>query len=406
MRGHFFIFLILFCSTLWARTPEGSHARTLTVKRNGAPPGIVDLRTNVTPGAKGVTPGGPFRAKTPRVLGSNIQRNQYSFSSSVGPGPLVRDRTARTPASGNEQAGWGGFDPSLLSVPNFVPPAITSNAGANQSNFDFAKAIAELNQGDDSSIAQSLLDQARNNINNPIEQSGLGSGGSGKGGASSGSGGPGGGNGNKQHNKDLQDQLDRLNRDAQLRDLLNRQRENELRRQLDEIARENGQNGGNREVTPPGENRFEPPKRDHDWSRAGSSDFDLSKLPDGTRSGEAKDLIAANTNGNPGFQYQTDMDSRSRAGCQGSLIHAEKGYCVMATAAHCLDESIYNTGNFTTDSAIGGYTAQVTFRTANFGVIQAVAYMNHEYAVDSWQDTGAVVFRCPEDTAQKITVFE
>ncbi|MCB0404826.1 MAG: trypsin-like serine protease, partial [Bdellovibrionales bacterium] len=51
------------------------------------------------------------------------------------------------------------------------------------------------------------------------------------------------------------------------------------------------------------------------------------------------------------------------------------------------------------------YTGQVTFRTADFGVIQATAYMNHEYAVDNWQDTGAVVFRCPEDTSQKLKVL-
>lgn len=407
-------FIITIClSFAWgaiARTPVGSHARTLTNSRTGAPPGIVDLRTDATTPTKAVTASnGPFRTKTPRVLGSTIQRSQYNFSTSVPAGSGIVLRTARTPASSaSTQAGWGGFDPSLFSTPSFVPPAITSGAGATQSGEDFAKAIAALVQSEsDNSLPLSLLDQARNNLGNPLEQSGLGSGNSGKGGGSGG-GGPGSGGGNKNHNKQLQDELDRLRNERAFKDRLTDDAIRRLQDEINELNNRENENfgpGGGANITP-GPNGFVPEKKNHDWSRAGNSSFDISKLPDGTSSGSAGDLIAANTNGNPGFQYQTDLGGGARAGCQGSLVYADKGYCVMATAAHCLDDSIYNSGSFSTDNSLGGYTAPVTFRTADFGVVQAVAYMNHEYAVDNWQDTGAVVFRCPEDTAKKLTVLK
>src|SRR5690606_39157250 len=96
---------------------------------------------------------------------------------------------------------------------------------------------------------------------------------------------------------------------------LRRQQEiDDLRRQIEDAknALENGGDTGGGGSTggsddgggsDPNAEIFQPPKRNFNWGNASTGTFDIGQIPSGQSMGSATDLVAANTNGNKGFQY-------------------------------------------------------------------------------------------------------
>ncbi len=134
----------------------------------------------------------------------------------------------------------------------------------------------------------------------------------------------------------------------------------------------------------------------------------VPQLPSGTpNNSSTRGLVPANTNGNPGFAFSVAGPGFSE-NCQGTLISAVNGTCLVATASHCLKDAIRRSDRSGSDTkALSGAACssetqqrgviwgQGKIKMADFGEVEALMFENPEYDGGTRsEDSGVFSFKC------------
>jgi hypothetical protein len=120
------------------------------------------------------------------------------------------------------------------------------------------------------------------------------------------------------------------------------------------------------------------------------------------------ELFGANRNGNPGFPYAVSLGGRAFAKCQATLISADSGLCIAATAAHCLEDKVREKRQEQDVCPITGkpvkmLRGQAVIEMADFGSVTASVFVNPEYSEGSKSEDSAL-FTWPCEGARAMPV--
>ena len=121
------------------------------------------------------------------------------------------------------------------------------------------------------------------------------------------------------------------------------------------------------------------------------------------------ELFGANKNGNPGFPFAVSLGGRAFAKCQATLVSAEFGLCIAATAAHCLEDKVREKRLEQEVCPITGkpikmLKGQAIIEMADFGRVTASIFVNPEYSEGSKSEDSAI-FTWPCEGARAVPVI-